>query len=147
MVEAEKEKAKSIYKKILIDEFTKLDPTAKLDYAPKKPTAEEVRREELHEQKVERKKLKNSGSFQDQKLKSQIFRWVKFVVIAYLVFVGIIIASITFNFGHLTDKVVVALLTTTTLNILGLPYLIISSLFPKSSRNKGKKLNPLLRSD
>ena len=63
------------------------------------------------------------------RLKNGICCWVKYVVSIYLIFIGIVVASIAYNKG-LSDTVLIALLTTTTINILGLPLMIILSLFP-----------------
>ena len=46
------------------------------------------------------------------------------------------IMSLIIGLGSLSDNVIIALLTTTTINILGLPYMIIKSLFPSNSKEK-----------
>ena len=64
------------------------------------------------------------------KLKKGICVWVKWVVSIYLIFIAYILLLLVLNEGKLESSVVIALLTTTTINILGLPYMIIKSLFP-----------------
>ena len=80
--------------------------------------------------------LKNKDVAQDIELKKQIVKWVKRVVSIYLVVVGVFIAYTGWQ-EQLDTIVLVTLLTTTTINILGLPLMIILSLFPK--RNKSDK--------
>ncbi len=68
-------------------------------------------------------------------LKINICNWVKCVVSLYLIFIAVILILLTFKiFGaSLSSSVIIALLTTTTINILGLPLMIIKSLFPKNN--------------
>ena len=80
--------------------------------------------------------LINKDVAQDIKLKKQIVWWVMGVVSLYLLAVIWIVES-TGRQERLEPIVLVALLTTTTINILGLPLVIINSLFPK--RNKSDK--------
>lgn len=77
------------------------------------------------------KKLKNLNLAQDTKLKRKIFIWTQYVVTLYMIFIGIVI----FCSLPLSDNVIIALLTTTSINIIGLPALIIGSLFPKDKNN------------
>ncbi|MFM2199981.1 MAG: hypothetical protein RL769_34 [Pseudomonadota bacterium] len=79
-----------------------------------------------------RESILNEGHIQDQKLKGRIFNWVQGVVTIYLVFIAVIIC---FSLP-LTPNVLIALLTTTSINIIGLPALIINSLFPKEKEKK-----------
>lgn len=65
-------------------------------------------------------------------LKKGICKWVQWVVSVYLIFIALILITLTFKIGNLESEVIIALLTTTTINILGLPWLIIRSLFPPS---------------
>jgi hypothetical protein len=81
--------------------------------------------------------LKNNNLESDIKLKQGICFWVKRVVSIYLVFIAGIICCVLYNKG-LSDSVLIALLTTTTINILGLPLMIIVSLFPNKKQIKEK---------
>ena len=80
--------------------------------------------------------LKNKDVAQDIKLKKKIVWWVMGVVSIYLLAIIGITGSTGWQ-GRLEPIVLVTLLTTTTINILGLPLMIILSLFPK--RNKSDK--------
>jgi hypothetical protein len=93
------------------------------------PTQEEIRTDE----ETRAQKLKNDGTETDLELKKLICRWVKWVVSIYLIFIAGIIGRITYEKG-LSDPVLIALLTTTTINILGLPLMIILSLFPSKKK-------------
>jgi hypothetical protein len=76
-------------------------------------------------------KLKKDISQQELELKKGICAWVKWIVSVYLIFIAYILLLLVLNEGKLESSVVIALLTTTTINILGLPYMIIKSLFPE----------------
>jgi hypothetical protein len=97
-------------------------------------------------QKDRAEQLKNDHTDLDLQLKKNIFQWVKFLVSFYLVGVATILVStglsshfLTGDKVFLSDSVLITLLTTTTINVLGLPWLIIHSLFPKSKKQKSKK--------
>lgn len=75
--------------------------------------------------------LLNEITKSELELKKGICAWVKWVVSVYLIFIACILLLLVLNEGKLESSVVIALLTTTTINILGLPYMIIKSLFPE----------------
>ena len=75
--------------------------------------------------------LKIDISKQELELKKGICVWVIRIVSVYLFFIAYILLHLVLNEGKLESSVVIALLTTTTINILGLPYMIIKSLFPE----------------
>ena len=75
--------------------------------------------------------LKIDISKQELELKKGICVWVIRIVSVYLFFIAYILLLLVLNEGKLESSVVIALLTTTTINSLGLPYLIIKSLFPE----------------
>jgi hypothetical protein len=75
--------------------------------------------------------LLNEITKSELELKKGICVWVKWVVSVYLIFIAYILLLLVLNEGKLESSVVIALLTTTTINILGLPYMIIKSLFPE----------------
>lgn len=65
--------------------------------------------------------------------------WVLFIVTNFLLFVKEIL-YLKFNYEkNLSDNVIIALLTTTTINILTLAFMVISYLFPKKLKKKLKK--------
>ena len=98
----------------------------KEDFVNLTPHDLRVRDENLRE-----KTLKNDIIFDEIKLKSGICVWVKWIVSVYLIFIAYILLLLVLNEGKLESSVVIALLSTTTINILGLPYMIIKSLFPE----------------
>ncbi|GEM_PF-4989653 len=79
------------------------------------------------EQEIREHTLSNDAKKSTLDLRVRICYWVMALVTVYLLFVGYIIH----NIEELSDAVLIALLTTTTINVLGLPLMIILSLFPK----------------
>ena len=109
----------------------------KEDFVNSTPHDLRVRDEDLREKTLKNDitqqelKIKKDISQQELDLKKGICAWVKWVVSIYLIFIACILLLLVWNEGKLESSVVIALLTTTTINILGLPYMIIKSLFPK----------------
>lgn len=91
-----------------------------------------------------KKHLENSLLKQELELKETICTWVIITVSVYLitVFSLIVIATVVFPYRHLTanlsDNVLITLLTTTTVSLIGLPTLIIKSLFPSKKKSTRK---------
>lgn len=85
---------------------------------------------EKRDEDLRKKRIENDVAENELELKKGICNWVKWVVTIYLIFIAIIVLALTAGIGQLNDNVIIALLTTTTINILGLPYMIIKSLFP-----------------
>jgi len=87
-----------------------------------------------------KKRIENSLLEQELQLKGRICDWVIKTVSNYLITVFSLIVTATVLFPlfkletYLSDQVLITLLTTTTISLIGLPTLIIKSLFP--SRNK-----------
>lgn len=73
----------------------------------------------------QRKKIENNGLSQDILHRKKLVYWVMWVVSLWLIVVIIIIIFCV----DLSDTVKITLLTTTTINILGLPYIILKGLF------------------
>ena len=88
---------------------------------------QEIKKDKIATLQEEAQTIANNGNKQDQLLKGRIFNWVQGIVSCYLIFVAVII----FFSMPLSPNVMIALLTTTTINIVGLPAFIIHSLFPK----------------
>jgi len=66
---------------------------------------------------------------EDTKHRKGLVSWVKFVVTSWL---ACVLFVVTFNLKlslNLSDTVLVTLLTTTTINILGLAYIVLKGLF------------------
>lgn len=83
------------------------------------------------EQELREHKLSNDAKQATSNLRIRMCRWVMWVVSIYLICVALIIAYTLYK-QNLSDSVLIAILTTTTINILGLPLMIIISLFPKN---------------
>lgn len=90
-------------------------------------------------EKIEKKDLEYEAGRLNINLQKEICYWVRWVVSIYLAVVGFILLVLLFGEGNLDTSVIIALLTTTTINILGLPWLIIRSLFPPEEKSKEKK--------
>ena len=113
--------------KLSVEKYNKeVQKYKKEDFVNSTPHDLRVRDEDLRE-----KTLKNDITQQELDLKKGICAWVERVVSVYLIFIACILLLLVFNVGKLESSVVIALLTTTTINILGLPYMIIKSLFPE----------------
>jgi len=89
--------------------------------------SEELRK---RDEDLRKKKLENDITENELNLKKGICGWVKWVVSIYLSFIAFVLLVLVFGEGNLENSVIIALLTTTTINILGLPLMIIKSLFP-----------------
>ena len=85
-------------------------------------------KEQSHAELINSQKIDNEASKEVIKLKRKAFYWIRGLVPIYLI-VTFIFLGLSQKIG-LSDAVVITLLTTTTTNIIGLPYLIIKSLFP-----------------
>ena len=123
-----------------------LDYKSKLSLIPEKTKIRSV--EDYHEilSKIldnERKELENQSKKSELELRVKIWEWVKIIVSSFLGFVACLLVLILVgkanNAEGFSDSVLIAILTTTTINILGLPFLIIKSLFPALEKmDKGK---------
>ena len=94
---------------------------------------------ELKKEEVNSKNLDNKSNSIDIYLRIFFAFWVLFIVTSFLNYVKEIL-SLKFNYEkNLSDKVIIALLTTTTINILTLAFMVISYLFPKKFKKKANK--------
>ena len=94
---------------------------------------------ELKKEEVNSKKLDNKSNSIDIYLRIFFAFWVLFIVTSFLNYVKEIL-SLKFNYEkNLSDNVIIALLTTTTINILTLAFMVISYLFPKKLKKKAYK--------
>ncbi|MDC3221506.1 hypothetical protein OAT97_00200 [Gammaproteobacteria bacterium] len=89
---------------------------------------------ELHDEKVETRTNENKLLKQKHEIRAKLTPWVQKIVRNYLIFIGGILISLAVIFlwkekSWLEPSVLIALLTTTTINILGLPYLILKEVF------------------
>ena len=104
---------------------------------------EEVRAKKIDNQSKEidigSKSLDYQSKFNDMFLRFLFAFWVLFIVTSFLNYVKEIL-SLKFNYEkNLSDNVIIALLTTTTINILTLAFMVISYLFPKKFKKKANK--------
>lgn len=67
---------------------------------------------------------------QDTKLRTNLTRWVQWLIPAWLALVMAVLIMSMFC-GDIDSSVLIALLTTTTVNIIGLPYIVLKGLFDK----------------
>ena len=96
--------------------------------------------EEVNSKKIDNnsKKLDNKSKLIDIGLRYLFALWVLFIVTSFLLFVKEIL-YLKFNYDkNLSDNVIIALLTTTTINILTLAFMVISYLFPKKLKKKNR---------
>lgn len=102
--------------------------------------AEEVspKQEDLISENVEKLhalQLKNKDTETNINLRLELVPWMRWIVIAWLIFTGVIVIAdliVTAILGRaLSDAVVCALLTTTTANVLGLAVIVLKGLFPQ----------------
>ena len=96
---------------------------------------------------TQRKKLENTQLSQELEFKEKICKWVIKTVSNYLITVFALIVTSTVFFPifkletGLSDQVLITLLTTTTVSLIGLPTLIIKSLFPSKNKDDKTRLN------
>lgn len=100
----------------------------------------------IHEEN-RRKKLENDHTKQKIDLQKGMFEWVRSIVTTWIYFIiFLLLALISIRFGFsvyqtpepilLSEKTLIALLVTTTANILGLPYVITKALFSDKAKHK-----------
>lgn len=80
----------------------------------------------------EEQKLRNKDQKLTINLKLCMCIWVIILVSIYLMVVFTLLFLVGYREVYLSDTVLVAILTTTTINVLGLPFVMIKSLFPQS---------------
>lgn len=86
---------------------------------------------EISGQQVNSQTLKLNRYSDTSKLRKHSAYWVMIVVSLWLFLVVGIVLFCGFAFMNLEASVIIALLTTTTANILGLPLIILQGLYPK----------------
>ena len=102
---------------------------------------------DLKSQEIHRKKLENTQLSQELEFKETICTWVIKTVSNYLITVFALIFTATVFFPifkletGLSDQVLITLLTTTTVSLIGLPTLIIKSLFPSKNKDDKTRIN------
>lgn len=81
-----------------------------------------------------RLQLQNESEEQKQKLQKEFAKWAKLIVSLWLIFIAILLvaAAATSFFWQskiFSDKVLITLLTATTVNVLGMVVIVIKGLF------------------
>ncbi len=89
----------------------------------------------ITEEQKENFQIKNEDARQNKELRKQFAYWSKRTVNVYLVVVAIILicSGVKGDWFKLSDTVLSVLLGTTTLNVLGMGYIVLKGLFPKDS--------------
>ena len=77
---------------------------------------------------------------EDTEHRRKLILWVKFVVSLWLLCVIIVVAFNSIFCFKLNDSVLIALLTTTTVNILGLAFIVLRGLFDDNIKYKKPKI-------
>lgn len=81
-----------------------------------------------------RRQLQNESEEQKQKLQKEFAKWAKLIVSLWLIFIAILLvaAAVTSFLRQsqiFSDKVLITLLTATTVNVLGMVIIVIKGLF------------------
>ncbi|WP_109831389.1 hypothetical protein [Reichenbachiella versicolor] len=84
---------------------------------------------------IERKKLESKRYESDTKDRKWLAIWTATIVSLWLLCVILILVKNESSKLDLSDTVLVTLLGTTTLNVLGLPYIVLKGHFASSSRD------------
>lgn len=69
---------------------------------------------------------------QDTKFRKHLAVWVMIIVPTWMALVLVIVFFNGFSLTDLSDTAMVALLSTTTVNVLGLAYIVLKGIFPES---------------
>ena len=99
--------------------------------------AEKLAKEEEHSFSKEREKLQIQGMTDDLRARKN---WGKRVFVLLVGWLLVVVLSVMFQgFGwrkfHVSDSVLITLITTTTANVLSLGYIVANYLFPKSKNS------------
>ena len=70
---------------------------------------------------------------QDTHFRKHLARWVMWIVPAWLILVLIIVFLCGFGLTSLDSSVLITLLATTTINVLGLAYIVLKGIFKQNS--------------
>lgn len=97
-----------------------------------KDTLEDIDDKTLYEQRKAR-------YLQDTKFRRHLAIWVMVIVPSWLFLVIAILICDGFNLIKLQAEVLITLLATTTVNVLGLAYIVLKGIFPES--NKTSKIS------
>ncbi|MEZ5814988.1 MAG: hypothetical protein R3E13_09790 [Alphaproteobacteria bacterium] len=103
------------------------------------PDQEKPDQENVEDEVNRKKRLENDHIQQKLDLQKEMFEWVRAAVKCWLIFIAaflsfyvvlnLALSAFGFETFVLESEILIALLATTTLNILGLPFIIAKSLF------------------
>lgn len=102
-----------------------IDPMAGLS-----PTLQDPDKNDLGEQKKARFE-------QDTKFRKHFSNWVMAIVPSWLLLTMTLMFFTGFRLTSFSDGVIVALLTTTTANVLGLAFIVLKGMFPEGNIKDG----------
>lgn len=110
------------------------------DTAELRKSDENHRKEKLAndvaEQELKKRQIEISIREKEITLTREVWLWVKWVVSIYLFVACSVVLCVAFCNKGLSNSVLIALLTTTTVNILVLPRIIVSSLFSNNKKSQ-----------
>lgn len=98
-------------------------------------TPDEQTKAESVDYQTERQKLLNESIRQKQKLRSYFAIGLAVLTIVWLLAVLAIVVCCGFNLFMLSDAVLIALITTTTVSVLGILAIVVRYLFPTGIEN------------
>lgn len=86
----------------------------------------------------ERKRVELLGLINDLEARRKWGERVFWLLVGWLIadFLCVCFQGFTYNGFHVSDPIIIALITTTTVNVLGLGYIVANYLFPKPLSNK-----------
>lgn len=96
---------------------------------------EEIERElawEHQREQLRAERIANDGDESTNTLKQEYARRLFYLIMGWLIAVLLIVAATGAGWLKLTDKILLALIGSTTANLVGLLYIVVSHLFPKA---------------
>lgn len=116
------------------------------DPAPEKEDTKNIQqaRHDLHREKelIECKRLRQEleGLIQEHNLREEFAKKIKNLTYEWIFFIAAVIAiNLVFQGGRLSDPVLIALIGGTSVNIIGLMWVVANNLFPSKEKYKKPK--------
>ena len=87
------------------------------------------------------KKWELKGYKQNYKLRKEFARYIRYIVFGWVLFIGAVLVWAGHQLGgfRLSDSVLIALISGTSVNIIGLMWVVANNLFPNSDGSGNKK--------
>lgn len=78
---------------------------------------------------------------QNYKLRREFAKYIRYIVFGWILFIGLILVWAGNKIGdfYLSDSVLIALISGTSVNIIGLMWVVAKNLFPNSDNSQNKK--------